>query len=240
MRYFLFLFLISAHAFSTDFVYRVDTRPPDVIFAQGFNSWGDNLNLQQHLRGHSCTPSGESAFISTTTSLSETNSIARQYFSSRSGSGRRYYRYRIRADINFYNVAPSVRYLEDNGVVFTEIEHLMLSAQQEVMAITRIRPSNIIEAVELNYNRFDSSVSDGAGSSNSSYEALETSINGGIVPALPLPETSLPQRINAFGFLIASCLSLNGAKNSKSKTYGDVYFYDANEMVYQLSIPVKM
>lgn len=47
----LFLVFFSGYASAVDFVYRVDSRPPDEIFRDGFRSHGANRNLQQHIRG---------------------------------------------------------------------------------------------------------------------------------------------------------------------------------------------
>ncbi|EGS9536889.1 pertussis toxin-like subunit ArtA, partial [Salmonella enterica] len=39
--------VFSGYASAVDFVYRVDSRPSDVIFRDGFASHGNNRNLQQ-------------------------------------------------------------------------------------------------------------------------------------------------------------------------------------------------
>jgi hypothetical protein len=51
------------------YLYRADTRGPDVIFKDGFTAWGDNRNLVQHSTGFSFAPNSftpNSVFISTT------------------------------------------------------------------------------------------------------------------------------------------------------------------------------
>lgn len=104
--------LLSGAVNATDFVYRVDSRLQEKFFVMGFRSHGSNRNLQQHIRGDSCAAgSRDSAFIATTTSLSETYNIARQYYSSSTFQGT-LYRYRIRANNIFYPIQPSVNYLE--------------------------------------------------------------------------------------------------------------------------------
>ncbi|HFO5003287.1 TPA: pertussis toxin-like subunit ArtA, partial [Escherichia coli] len=56
--------LWSFGSYAVQFVYRIDSRPPDVVFRDGFRSHGNNRNLQQHIRGDSCAAgSRDSAFI---------------------------------------------------------------------------------------------------------------------------------------------------------------------------------
>lgn len=47
------------------FVWRADSRPPDVIFQQGFSSYGTDMDYVQHVVGESSLTE-RSAFISTT------------------------------------------------------------------------------------------------------------------------------------------------------------------------------
>ncbi len=53
-------------------VYRVDTRPPSVIFNIGFENLGSNTDLVQHVLGY-----GDSAFVATSEDLNATMRIAR-------------------------------------------------------------------------------------------------------------------------------------------------------------------
>lgn len=229
----LILLVFSGVSNATDFVYRVDSRPPDVIFRDGFHSHGSNLNLQQHIRGYSCVGgSRDSAFIATTTNIDSTYSIARQFFSSSTFTGR-LYRYRIRADINYYHLEPSVQFLEREGVQFTPIEHAMMRLQSEVVAMQTITPYNIEEAVELVYDRNTSMVNEGDSFSNSRYDNIPTLINPSIIPALPIPTSSARQRINAFGALLTACFSLKGVNQGdrhKMLNY-DLPFYDARPVI---------
>ncbi|WP_249032358.1 scabin-related ADP-ribosyltransferase [Tenebrionicola larvae] len=52
-----------------DLVYRLDSRHPDTIFAEGFQPMGENRNLIEHLSGRALEL-GNSAFISTTSTWS--------------------------------------------------------------------------------------------------------------------------------------------------------------------------
>ncbi|EIQ4656880.1 TPA: pertussis toxin-like subunit ArtA [Escherichia coli] len=222
--------LLSGAVNATDFVYRVDSRPPGEVFRDGFRSHGSNRNLQQHIRGDSCAAgSRDSAFIATTTSLSETYNIARQYYSS-STFQRTLYRYRIRANNIFYPIQPSVNYLEGRGVTFSGFEQIMMREQNEIVAVEHIPTENIAEAVELTYDRFNSTVRDGAGTSNARYLSVETTYNPGVIPDLVVPTVSVRDRISAFGSLISACFSLKGVRRGSEYKVGNYYepeFYDA-------------
>jgi len=225
-----FFILLSGSANAVDFVYRVDSRPPSEIFRDGFRSHGNNRNLQQHLRGDSCAAgSRDSAFIATTTSLSETYNIARQYYSSSTFRGT-LYRYRIRANSTFFSIQPSVNYLTERGVTFTGFEQIMMREQNEIVAIERIPIGNIADAVELTYDRLSGRVSDGAGTSNARYISISTISNPGIIPNLVVPTVSIRDRINVFGSLISACFSLKGVRRdelNKRSNYYESEFYDA-------------
>ncbi|HAV9405821.1 TPA: pertussis toxin-like subunit ArtA [Escherichia coli] len=232
-----FLISISWYANAIDFVYRVDSRPPNEIFRDGFRSHGANRNLQQHLRGDSCAAgSRDSAFIATTTSLIETYNIARQYYSS-SGFHGRLYRYRIRANNNFYSLQASVNYLTQRGITFSGFEQIMMREQNEVVAVEHIPSENIVEAVELNYDRFNSRVFDGPGTSNARYLPASTFVNLGIIPGLALPAVSVRDRINAFGSLISACFALKGVRGdggNRSFIYYEPEFYDARGVLKEI------
>ncbi|HDX6426021.1 TPA: pertussis toxin-like subunit ArtA, partial [Escherichia coli] len=140
---FIFIF-VSNSTFAIQYVYRVDGRPPDVVFRDGFRSHGNNRNLQQHIRGDSCAAgSRDSAFIATTTDINETYNIARQYFSNSLFHGR-LYRYRIRANNIFYPLGPSVNLLTSRGVEFSRFERMMMAEQREIVAVNHIPTENIV------------------------------------------------------------------------------------------------
>ena len=228
--------LYSVSSEAVEFVYRVDSRPPDVIFREGFTAHGANRNLQQHIRGDSCAAgSRDSAFIATTSDINETYSIARHYYSSSLFHGVMY-RYRIRADANFYSLAPSVSYLSRRGIDFNYFEQVMMREQSEFVAIDRIPVENIVEAVQLNYDRSNSVVTDGAGTSNAHYVSQRTESNPGVIPNLPVPQLSVRDRINAFGSLLTACFSLRGVNRDRDsrEIIDAVSFYDARPVISEL------
>lgn len=237
---YLFLFLCTSSSLAVDFVYRVDSRPPNEIFRDGFQSHGDNRNLQQHIRGDSCAGgSRDSIYIATTSDVNETRNIARQYFSRMPFSGR-LYRYRIRADSQFYSLFPSVSHLTSQGVRFSQFERIMLREQNEYVVLSHIPTGNIAEAVELVYDWRTSSVRDGTGTSNAHYVNIQTESNQGVIPNLPTPQVSTRERILAFGSLISVCFSMRGVRQiNPDISYDLLYFYDARPVLKQLLVNSK-
>ncbi|AZE54600.1 hypothetical protein C4K03_2445 [Pseudomonas synxantha] len=138
------------------FVWRLDRRPPDVIFPNGFGSWGTNTDVFAHISGNSCVnvPPAErnSAFISTTANnpwaILAVSAWTRQF------PGEVMYLYRIRADINFYNGERSLRAYETRypqaGV--TPINYIPSQQANEYIALMQIQTTHIEEAVGY---RFD-------------------------------------------------------------------------------------
>lgn len=73
------LSIVSFNNYAVDFVYRVDSTPPDVIFRDGFSLLGYNRNFQQFISGRSCSGgSSDSRYIATTSSVNQTYAIARR------------------------------------------------------------------------------------------------------------------------------------------------------------------
>ena len=233
--------LWSFGSYAVQFVYRIDSRPPDVVFRDGFRSHGNNRNLQQHIRGDSCAAgSRDSAFIATTSDISETYNIARQYFSNSLFHGQ-LYGYRIRTNNVFYSLAPSVQLLRERGVTFSRFEEIMMREQSEIVADGRIPTENIAEAVQLNYERTTGIVSDGHGTTNSRFLNIPTDSNPGIIPNIPVPQVSVRQRINAFGSLITACFSLRGSRDEENGENVDVVtFYDARPVLKTLLVSTSI
>ncbi|WP_051619099.1 hypothetical protein [[Mycoplasma] collis] len=83
------------------YVYRVDTRPPDVIFREGFRNLGNVRNFFEHIVS---TNFGQSYFVS----FSDTPTAAIRFFGSWLRAyvpqhPREAYLYEVRADDHFYN-----------------------------------------------------------------------------------------------------------------------------------------
>ncbi|XTZ40051.1 scabin-related ADP-ribosyltransferase [Salmonella enterica] len=228
------LFLLTTPSFAVQYVYRVDSRPPDVVFRDGFRPHGYNRNLQQHIRGESCAAgTRNSAFIATTPSIDAVHRIARTYYSSSSFQGT-LYAYRIRADNSFYAIMPSASYLSTQGVSFSPLEVEMMRLQDEYVTDRNIPPENIAEAMALNYDPRTSQVSRGVRMINFGFLKVHTESNPSLIPNLSLPQqqNSFQRRINAFGSLITACLSLRGTRWGGQDARGNIIdampFHDAS------------
>ena len=95
-------FLVSAAP-----VFRADSRGPDDIFNNGFQSRGENKDLVKHVNGESCSngPSDDSNFIS----LTHSESQATEFALSLGGSNLQMsYVYRIYSGHNFYDVIATI------------------------------------------------------------------------------------------------------------------------------------
>lgn len=139
------LISVSLHAEPPDIVYRVDDRPPEVIFAHGFTAWGGNNNLVAHVTGESCGESVDtdeppsSAFISTTTSWNAAMNLASLWTITASATGqvRDTYIYRIRADRFFFNALDSIAHYDalhpaDTPSLTPEIARALTRAEEWV------------------------------------------------------------------------------------------------------------
>lgn len=89
----------------SQFLYRIDSRPPEVVFAEGFTAPGANLDLMNHYswlfaRGHG-ESSGFIDLVGDEESAISLMSMARSTYSG--------YVYRIQVDQHFYSVNSSLR-----------------------------------------------------------------------------------------------------------------------------------
>ncbi|SEM38628.1 Pertussis toxin, subunit 1 [Luteibacter sp. UNCMF331Sha3.1] len=106
-RWLLFLCLVSVSVAcqAERFLYRMDMRPPDAIFATGFIPPGVNTNLYRHVTGQTCYFSEQtSGFVATTSDAQ----FALDWGSEVVRRGRRFYVYRIRQTAQFYNTTTSL------------------------------------------------------------------------------------------------------------------------------------
>ncbi|SEW14819.1 enterotoxin A family protein [Luteibacter sp. 329MFSha] len=126
------------------FLYRMDMRPPDVIFATGFVPPGANTNLYRHVTGQTCYFSEHSgAFVATTSDPQ----FALDWGSELVRSGRSFYIYRIRQTAHFYNTTTSL--MHAYAVTGTEAYRSTAATfveQSEWASRGTIPPSTIIDA----------------------------------------------------------------------------------------------
>lgn len=230
----LILIVVSFDVYAVDFVYRVDSNPPDVIFRDGFSLLGYNRDLQQLISGRSCAGgSSDSRYIATTSDINKTYAIARAYYASPTFKGT-LYRYKIRADNNFYSLIPSVNYLESQGGHFNNYEKAMIRLQSEYVSTLSVLPGNIQEAVALIYDSATGQIKEGTNTINVHYLSISSESNPGVIPFLPESQMNAMQRIDAFGSLISSCFSMYSVcqthRGQKTEVY-KVPFYDARAVI---------
>ncbi|MGO4503145.1 MULTISPECIES: scabin-related ADP-ribosyltransferase [unclassified Dyella] len=138
-----------AFAAPPKFVYRVDTRPPSVIFAEGFRAWGTNHNIVAHINGATCSSDGStSAFVSTAANFNAARDIANKHLLQRSVT----YIYRIRADQTFYSGPASMDWLQQRSGSVSPLSVLSLEMARradEWDAVDGIPAQNIVETQEV-------------------------------------------------------------------------------------------
>ncbi|EOX8475668.1 TPA: pertussis-like toxin subunit ArtA [Salmonella enterica] len=228
------LIIASFDIYAIDFVYRVDSNPPDIIFRDGFSLLGYNRDLQELISGESCAGgSSDSRYITMTSDINQTYAIARSYYS-RSAFKGNLYRYKIRADNNFYSLIPSVSYLESKGGHFNAYEKSIIRLQSEYVSVLSILPGNIQKAVALVYDSATGQIKDGASTINDNYLSISSESNPGVIPFLPEPQINAMQRIDVFGSLISSCFSIYSVCQTHRGRKTEVYkmpFYDARPVI---------
>ncbi|WP_424937022.1 MULTISPECIES: hypothetical protein [Bacteria] len=94
--------------------YRVDTRPPEVVFRDGFSAWGSNMDLVRHTIN---TRDRSSGFVALTDDLGAANQIANDYLSDLDEAGNRRYErvwvYRVAPGGDVHNVNRSLERIEE-------------------------------------------------------------------------------------------------------------------------------
>jgi hypothetical protein len=104
------LFCFSCQAFAIEvpsLMYRTDTRPPDEIFQNGFESWGDEIEVLRHVLGTSIVEK-KTGLIATTSEMSVAWDIASKYLIDENNEQDHIWIYLITPGINFYNVNSSL------------------------------------------------------------------------------------------------------------------------------------
>lgn len=106
IRWLVFLLscLVTAAAHAS-FLYRMDTRPPEDIFRNGFTPSGANPSLFQHVVGFTCQPGQQTTGLISTSS-SETFAIG--WGRDNQPSGTHFFVYRIRSSLRFHSAAQSL------------------------------------------------------------------------------------------------------------------------------------
>lgn len=105
----LFFYSVPSLSETVKWVYRADSRSPDLIFSQGFLAMGGNINFSSHIRGRSTyLGTRDSAFIATTPDEDRANDLATMRAMVEE---RPYYVYRIRANYNIFNAVETLYHI---------------------------------------------------------------------------------------------------------------------------------
>ncbi|WP_168445655.1 enterotoxin A family protein [Salmonella enterica] len=220
---------LSCIAAQPKIVYRLDSRGPDEIFANGFRSWGNNLNVFSHITGDSCVNADpeqrNSGFISTAANQQWATGMAMQ----RVLQFRRqhYYLYRIRADSTFYNAESSLtRYASDNpNVVVSDINFIPSRQSNEYLTPGAIQTTNIMEVTDFYADEFGNI--DTTHYQNSNYVSSSTSASSSPYTG---SSDSVPRRFTWVRHLpfIGACMSshdeLGQKKNLSSEQDAEAAF----------------
>lgn len=162
-------------------VWRADSRGPDIIFQQGFTSYGTNIDIIQHIVGESCSVEN-SAFISTTTNESMARDWAVRHLLDHWPARTQYYIYEIRPTNSFYSAVMSLEHIAQTphlqssfGLYFAL---RVANSQSEYDAMYRIESQQIIGVTTLGLDQNGRPVVTGY-QANPSYIPGDTYANAG-------------------------------------------------------------
>ncbi|MEE8659249.1 NAD-dependent ADP-ribosyltransferase [Acetobacteraceae bacterium EV16G] len=144
-----------ANALPVKKVFRAESRPPSDVFASGFTSWGDNINVNAHVLGLSGgRGSRDSAFIPTTSNPDIAHRFAIDLLNVASGATS--YIYNIRPDANFYSASTSIYNIYEHATPPRRVSDQMratMAREQEWFVPHHIPPEQI-QSVTI-YTRVD-------------------------------------------------------------------------------------
>lgn len=176
----LFLPTISqARNVNPNIVYRADGRSPDIVFVEGFISWGSNNNIVAHALGLTGGLGDRtSAFIPTSPNPDSAMRFVNNALSI-NPRGFRYYMYDIRADDNFYFLSNVVYEIYDRNYRRRIGDDLRatLCTEVEYTAHRQIHPSQIRGVTT--YYRDDQGMLIEEYTENRNFVDLDTEANNG-------------------------------------------------------------
>jgi len=206
----LFLFSLSSYAIPPSWVYRLDSRPPELIFNNGFLSWGGNNDFISHLTGSSLDDRTD-AYISTSSSQEFIDQMARDSLA----DSPVVWEYTIRPSDNFFSAMSSldeaISYADHNPTMtYLRGQYRRLRVQVELeaeyTARWAIQANQIYQVREITADA-DNNIHYGDYQLNPNYDnSIAPAINTGTLP------TNYPQ---ADGFLTSNS-SLSSSSSSES------------------------
>lgn len=146
------LISVSMSAVAIDKVYRADGRSPDEVFKYGLSSWGNNLNMIDHVSDVT-TASGDrtTAFISTSTNINSAERFLDRGI--RSSTTGRFYIYHIRPTRNFYYISDLINTLyERENLILTNYYRSLLGGEVEYSALRHIYSTQIYGVTAYHIN----------------------------------------------------------------------------------------
>lgn len=199
-RHFLFLMLfllpIVLYGSPPDWVIRIDTREPELIFRDGFVAWGNDDNLANHVSGGTIE-NRTSAFVATADELVQ-DRVLREAF--QLGLAHTIFVYRIRPTNNFYSVnnaaeaAASFSTSTRTRVAARAILHFY-EENREWAALRTILPEQIASATRYTYDAEHGHIVTGETIRNVNYRSGAPHPNAGIYPLSGVNDTPLIDRI---------------------------------------------
>ena len=205
IKYLLFIGLSSA-CYADEFFYRTDILEPGYVFERGFRSYGNNIDINQHVLGDFClSRSLDSRFVSVTSD----RTIALNRAQATIPWGNTFFIYRITPTMNFYNAYVSLmnafqtsgnmQYRDTAETFVFEREWLALSPQVYQAAIVN---TQVIDAVQYQSRGPESTPLAG-----------DTIVNSAYIPQVsrpnPDPYIFLPSSVTDNGISSACMVCMN-------------------------------
>ena len=218
--------LLSAVVQATDpppiFVYRMDYRNPDVIFARGFEALGDNDSLYDHVSGASCkTGTSTTAFVATTSDETFAINWGKNRFCLHN-KATEFYVYKIRATENFYSAELSLRNTGESKSIELADHY---KKQKEWLAVGGVPAKQIEKADVYKTPDKEENIPHIRTEMNPNYDGtIEGS--GNPEPYIPKPKEQPRCRFRLPNFITAcftGCSTLNRAKNQITDSEAKIF-----------------
>lgn len=192
-------------------VYRVDSRPPSLVFSDGFHSHGEDSNLVNHLLGGSYM--SDSGFVATTSSLRAARMIVSRIQPPAAGSDRpaSMWIYSIRATPRFFGVVRSLERAVEQldgcdptpqlQARVTNLDRLLAMARREAEWVVygSIQPHLVQSATEYRLRPDEQDIADERERSIENPRYIDATTQGNthpwLIPAMPTPARATMHRI---------------------------------------------
>ncbi len=192
-------------------VYRVDSRPPGLVFSEGFHPHGEDSNLVNHLLGGPYM--SDSGFVATTSSLRAARMIVSRIQPPAAGTDRpaSMWIYTIRATPRFFGVVRSLERAIDqldgcestpqHQARVTNLDRLLAMARREAEWVVygSIQPHLVQSATEYRLRPDEQEIADERERSIDNPRYIQATGQGNsspwLIPAMPTPTRAMLHRI---------------------------------------------